>query len=265
MQAGEIPANSTNLNMKTILLLLMTVLTAHALPFTPLVNSSSVSVSGSLTYQGTQTYADSRSASDTGPFNEVVSGMVVVAIPNQGPDPGVVSSVAWSESVFGPSGFEASGGASTSARGIGSPWTPAGAGASAASLFDLVFTLSEFAHYTLAGHLLASRLTLSILGGPSLIQAGNTDGDWSLTGVLPPGDYRMTALADAPLAVWNTIYATSGAGFEFSLDFTDGTSQRAAQVPEQLSTIWLALPLIGMAAWWWVMSGNNRTITVTTK
>jgi len=234
----------------------MSVLTANAIPFTPVSNSSSVSASGTVTSadSGTLTYSDSHDYGEA-------SGVVGITIPGMGPFLWNTTSRSTLELAI-TDGIKASGGVSVSAAPT-SPWAPVHSMAMASSVFDMVFTLTEQVHYTLSGLIAyregsSVRLILSMLDGPSLVEARDPGGHWggpywessfNLTGILSPGDYHLMALADGIATGGYATSNPSSAGFSFALDFT--SQIQAAQVPDAGSTLWLALPLSGlmMVAW----------------
>ena len=224
--------------MKTIYCFLLLPLSLSALPITPVINSSSVSINGTGESAGESfSYSASVRATMLAPFAAALSDLVRVTIPNRS-YPAMASSSASQMSSVSGTHMVASGLTVSMAETFAGEGQERGRGVTeSVSLFDLIFSLSGAVTYALAGELGAgegeifpdvARLTLVMIGGPTLIDLGQPvlngpAGRWSRSfdfgGVLEPGTYRLTALASARSIGDYNSEDRGQAHFDFAMDF----------------------------------------------
>jgi hypothetical protein len=240
-------------------------LSAGATSITPVIESSSVAISGTANYYPgypltgstvSMSYSASTPAKMQTPFNATVSDSAILPPLGGGPPWGVTAASSSASQVSSVSGMhiEANGSVGTYAASLGGLEGRPNGHSEAASVFDFIFFLSESATYQMSGSLGAgdggvspdvASITLSLLGNHAplldigqiypaviLLPPGAWGYSFNLNGLLEPGTYRITGIATAASSGGFYEGDSGRAGFAFTMDFDSAN----ASVPDRGST-----------------------------
>jgi hypothetical protein len=222
----------------------------------PVFQDRSVEASASASVFGlNDSDSDSAAAADFAPFVATVDPLAVTAAEGQ---VAIAQGVSQQDSTLGASSIAAEGEVSVAmtltAGANGS------ASADAASLFEFLFTVSSVSNFLLAGNVNTSAIVTGGAAIPLLLndvtfedvddsvvlfQTLTNDEAFSISGLLQPGSYRISASAqvagDGASADSNARTINAVSSYGFTLDLTD------VQVPEPAAPALLLLGLAGIA------------------